>query len=121
MPHMSGFNRSLVNFKNGKHFPVNQNMSCKSKNVIYALVCTNCEEFYIGETKTELRTRMTVHRQQTNHQELTILRANEHFRICSGGHFRIFPLYKVNCESDSFRKRKEGLFINILQPTLNDK
>ena len=46
----------------------------------------NCGEFYVGETKTELRTRMTVHRQQTRHQYLTIIRANEHFHDCSGGH-----------------------------------
>ena len=31
-------------------------------------------------------TRMTVHRQQTRHQYLTIIRANEHFHDCSGGH-----------------------------------
>jgi hypothetical protein len=35
-------------------------------------------------------------RQQTTHQDLTIIRANEHFHDCSGGHFKIFPLYKVN-------------------------
>ena len=64
---------------------------------------------------------MTVHRQHTNHEELTILRANEHFRICSGGRFRIFPIYKVNCDSTFVRKQKEALFINILQPPLNDK
>jgi hypothetical protein len=36
---------------------------------------------------------MTVHRQQTRHQDLTIIRANEHFHDCSGGHFKIFPPY----------------------------
>ena len=37
----------------------------------------------------------------------------------SGGHFKIFPLYKVNTEGDFLRK--ETLLINILKPTLNDK
>ena len=36
----------------------------------------------------------------------------------SGGHFKIFPLYKVNTEGDFLRRRKETLFINILKPTL---
>jgi hypothetical protein len=49
-----------------------------TKNLVYAIICSNCGEFYVGETKTELRTRMTVHRQQTRHQDLTIIRANEH-------------------------------------------
>jgi hypothetical protein len=50
---------------------------------------------------------MTVHRQQTRHQDLTILRANEHFHDCSGGHFKIFPLYEVNTEGDFIRRRKD--------------
>ena len=70
--------------------------------------------FYVGETKTELRTRVTVHRQQTRHQDLTLIRANEHFHHCSGGHFKIFPLYKVNTEGD-FLRRKETLLFNMGQ------
>ena len=54
---------------------------------------------------------MTVQRQQTWHQDLTIMRANEHFHHCSGGHFKIFPLYKVNTEGDFLRRRKETLLI----------
>ena len=64
-------------FKNGQTFTVMQDISCKTKNLVYAIICSNCGEFYVGETKTELRTRMTVHRQQTRHQDLTIIRANE--------------------------------------------
>ena len=108
-------------FKNGRTFTVMQDISCKTKNLVYAIICSNCGEFYVGETKTELRTRMTVHRQQTRHQDLTIIRANEHFHDCSGGHFKIFPLYKVNTEGDFLRRRKETLLINILKPSLNDK
>jgi hypothetical protein len=82
-----------------------QDISYKTKNLVYAIICSNCGEFYVGETKTELRTRMTVHRQQTRHHDLTIIRANEHFHDCSGGHFKIFPLYKVNTEGDFLRRR----------------
>ena len=96
-----------------------QNQSTTGK-LVYAIICSNCGEFYVSETKTELRTRMTVHRHQTRHQDLTIIRANEHFHDCSGGHFKIFPLYKVNTEGD-FLRRKETLLINILKPSLNDK
>jgi hypothetical protein len=59
----------------------------------YAIICSNCGEFYVGETKTELRTRMTVHRQQTRHQDLTIIRANEHFHDCSAVKY---ITYKIN-------------------------
>jgi hypothetical protein len=63
---------------------------------------------------------MTVHRQQTRHQDLTILRANEHFHDCSGGHFKIFPLYEVNTEGDFIRRRKiTGHISHLLQYTLS--
>jgi hypothetical protein len=32
--------------------------------------------------------------------DFTIIRANEHFHHCSGGHFKIFPLCKVNTEEE---------------------
>jgi hypothetical protein len=89
-------------FKNGRTVTVMQDISCKTKNLVCGIVCSNCGEFYVCETKTELRTRMTVHRKQTRHQDLTIIRANEHFHDCSGGHFKIFPLYKVNTEGDLY-------------------
>lgn len=47
---MNLIEESSIYFKNGKHFTVKQNMSCKSSNVIYSLICLNCEEFYVGET-----------------------------------------------------------------------
>jgi len=112
---------SSIYFKNGRHFTVRQNMSCKSSNVIFSIICSNCEEFYVGETKNELRTRMTLHRQQTNHEDLTLIRANDHFHRCSNGRFKIFPLYMVNRQNDFLRRKKEELFINILNPGLNDK
>jgi hypothetical protein len=53
--------------------------------------------------------------------DIYIIRANEHFHHCSGGHFKIFPLYKVNAEGDFLRRRTETLLIYIRKPTLNDK
>jgi hypothetical protein len=44
------------------------------------------------------------------------------FRVTgTGGHFKIFPLYKVNTEGDFLRRRKETLLINILKLSLNEK
>jgi hypothetical protein len=38
-------------FKNGWTFTVMQDISCKTKNLVYAIICSNCGEFYVGETK----------------------------------------------------------------------
>ena len=56
------------NFK-GKVFKVNDDMSCKPKNVIYVLQCRGCNEQYIGET-VNLRNRITLHNQHLRHAEL---------------------------------------------------
>jgi hypothetical protein len=65
--------RNLVYIYEWTTFTFMQDVSCKAKNLLYAIICSNCGEFYVGETKTELRTTgMTVHRQQTRHQDLTV-------------------------------------------------
>ena len=84
-----------LTFKNGRTFTVMQDISCKTKNLVYAIICSNCGELYVGETKIELRTRMTVHRKQTIQQDLTIIRANEHFHHCSVRPFKISRCIKL--------------------------
>ncbi|CAD7966205.1 unnamed protein product, partial [Amoebophrya sp. A120] len=41
-------------------------ISCKTKNVIYAMQCTHCALIYIGQTKNMLRERFFDHRQKLN-------------------------------------------------------
>jgi hypothetical protein len=48
-------------FKNGGTFIVMQDISYKTNNLVFAIISSNCGELYAGETKTELRTRMTIH------------------------------------------------------------
>ena len=68
--------------------------------------------FKLRETKTELITMTTVHRQQTNHQKFTIIRGNEDCHNCSGNRSLILLLY-TTCQF--VRKQKENLLINILK------
>ena len=51
-------------FKCGKTFTIRTNMSCKSRNLIYCMICTTCGENYIGQTGTKLADRVRVHKQQ---------------------------------------------------------
>ena len=48
-------------FKNGRTFIAMQDISCKTNNIVYAIISSNCGELFAGETKTELRTPMTIH------------------------------------------------------------
>jgi hypothetical protein len=38
-------------FKNGRTFTVMQDISCKAKNLVYAIICSNCGEFYVITNK----------------------------------------------------------------------
>lgn len=48
---------SSIDFR-GKRFRINSDMSFQSKNLIYTIICDGCNQFYIGETGTALRTRI---------------------------------------------------------------
>jgi hypothetical protein len=53
---------SCITFKCGKSFSVNDNMSCKSKNLLYCITCNVCGNEYIGQAGTQLPARIRVHR-----------------------------------------------------------
>ena len=46
-------------FRNGKSFTVKHDMNCDTNNVINALICQNCNKFYIRQTCNELQKRIT--------------------------------------------------------------
>lgn len=110
---------SSYTFKNGFTFNVHFDMNCKSKNVIYALICESCSEFYIGQTGCELRQRVTVHRQQTKDDNLRFLYVNQHIHTCARNNFKVIPIYQMNTPCNIQRETKESLLISLLKPGLN--
>ena len=109
---------SSVRFKNGKEVTVKHNINCSVKFIIYAIICPNCHDFYIGQTK-DLRKRMTLHRQQTDTDEYRNLHVNKHIHNCADGQFKVFPFYKVLKNSVSLMSEKESFFIRTFKPPLN--
>ena len=104
---------------NGKTWHVKCSMNCKSRNIIYILICAKCRSFYVGQTE-NLRQRVTLHRQQINHEEYSHLAVSEHIRRCSNGNFQIMPIYQCDSHSSRLtRELKERDIITILQPDLN--
>jgi len=102
-------------------FNVKFNMSCESKYVIYALTCANCNLMYIGQTS-DLRSRLTVHRQQINNENHCFLPVSRHIRQCASHlypPFTVFPFYKVQDGNQALMDVKEILFIKKYKPMLN--
>ena len=87
---------------------------------LYALICEGCKCEYIGETS-NLRKRVTVHRQQINDPSTRMLKVSAHIDNCTTlqPKFKIFPLYKMSSDDTLLRRQKEKYFITSLKPLLN--
>ena len=54
-------------------------LSCKSSNVVYGVECSLCGLIYVGETKGQLRNRISGHRYEINHGSNQLL--YQHFNL----------------------------------------
>jgi ribosomal protein L31 len=92
-----------ITFKNERKWEVKTWMDCKSRNVIYAMICPKCRSFYTGQTE-HLRKRVTVHKEQIHHERYRHLFVSEHIAKCNGGKFNIMPIYQCQNPNRLFRE-----------------
>ena len=114
----STFHFSDINLE----FQIRSDMNCNSRNLIYVLFCNGCNQRYVGQSGDELRSRCRVHRQHIKNPETAPLNLSKHISQCATSkdpQFRIFPIYKMQCEDKDQRLRMEQHFINKLCPSLN--
>ena len=109
---------SKVTLKNGKQWTIKTTMNCKASNIVYTIICTKCQSFYVGQTE-HLRKRVTLHKEQILHKEYRHLKVSKHLHSCSDGEFKTFPIYQCTTSSRLFRESKEAELINLLKPDLN--
>ena len=102
--------------KTGKIFRIKSNMNCTARNVVYALFCSGCDQFYIGETVC-LRDRTNTHRSNSKYEGAG-MEVSKHLFRCGQG-FKICPILKVSDECKIARLVKEDLLIKLLKPDLN--
>ena len=98
-------------------FEIKYRMSCIVRNVVYATICKNCGQTYIGET-VNLRSRMTAHRSNSRNTDDASQVVSKHLSECGRG-FHVLPLYKLKEENKIARLVKEDFFIKLLKPDLN--
>ena len=79
-------------------FYVKKDMTCERSNLVYVVICSTCNEEYIGETgegKTRVRDRVRVYRQHIHQYQYQQLKYQKHFQTCGKGEFKIFPFFKL--------------------------
>jgi hypothetical protein len=105
--------------------------TCSTKNLVYLCGCLTCGFFYVGETGDTLNRRCSRHRPQKSDRDRFLREGpdknwsevRKHFAAENHSNsFWVAPL--VTCKEDapdSFRKKKEALWIRKLRPQLNVK
>ena len=95
---------------------INDNLNCKSKNLIYLIECKKCTKRYIGETKRQLHERFGEHRRsiQNHHQLIKPTPVSAHFNQPghSIDHLLLTSLELIHSKRDSVRKAREAHLIN---------
>lgn len=114
---------SSYEFKNGFMFNIKSPMNCASNNLLYVIRCLGCGEDYIGQTGTELRKRVTVHKQQIRDPSVRMIPLSGHIANCAANKiigFSIYPFYKFRSDTtENERVTKEKEFIRKYNPKLN--
>ena len=105
--------------KNGTTLERRTNMSCKTKDLIYVLICPTCKEEYIGETGIQLSSRMNLHRSQMTNPNYGILNVSRHLNDCGNNNFLVFPFIKCNKNCHIYREETEKHWRDIVQPGLH--
>ena len=100
-------------------FKIKNSFTCTTRNVIYVMICGNCDKDYIGQSSLEIRFRIAVHKQQIKDPGLRKLHVSKHIFECGKGNFRIFPFFKMFTNDQQERLNKEEYFIQKFKPALN--
>lgn len=105
--------------KNGTVLTRNKSMSCKSRDLMYLLICKTCRGEYCGETGDFLNLRMNLHRNQIEDSLYRKMRVSHHIHRCGKDEFEIFPFLKFHQNCHIYREEMEKHFRQIIKPELH--
>ena len=106
---------SLHTFKTtGDKFYLKEDMTCESGNLVHVVICSRCNEEYIGETgegRTRVQDRVRVYRQHIRQLQYQQLKCDEHFKT--------FPFFKLHSQNKYLREQCEKYFRDKFKPMLH--
>ena len=117
--HENVISENTYTTKNGTVLKRKMPMDCKTMDLIYLLVCTKCEEEYLGETGCTISERTNLHRSQIKNEKYRKLKVSKHIHECGGDKFKMFPFYKCTQQSHIYREEMEMKFRKLVCPKLH--
>ena len=105
--------------KNGYTLTRNYKMTCKSRDLIYLIICEGCYEEYLGETGCQINERTNLHRNQIETPKYAQIKASKHIHECGNNKFKIFPFHKCFKQCHIYREEFEQKYRKLVQPKLH--
>ena len=110
---------AMYTTENGTVLRRNAELTCKSRDLIYCIICPKCKGEYLGETGCTLNLRVNLHRNQIMTEKYRKLKVSSHIYDCANGDFKIFPFHKCNKDDHIYREEMEKYYRNKTQARLH--
>ena len=109
----------LFKFKNWHQpFVLKSNFNFETPNLIYVIICSSCNKEYIGQTRGQLKERLSIYRQHIRQPEYEKIEVKRHLQTCAKGIFNIVPFFKMK-ENKILRECYKDNFIKKFKAELN--
>ena len=105
--------------ENGTVLTRNYNMTCKTMDLIYLLICMSCKGEYCGETGIQINERINLHRNQISNDKYRKMAVCKHVNECGNNKFYIFPFHKCFKQDHVYRETLELFYREQIQPRLH--
>ena len=92
--------------------PLTKDFNCQTKNLVYLVHCTKCDNQYIGETKHTLEHRFNQHLGYVDNRDFRQA-TGRHFNLPghNKSHMTVTVLESIYTDDEAYRKKRESHFI----------
>ena len=104
-----------------KKFEISVPFNCESKNLIYVIICSGCNEKYMGQTQAMLKERLHNFRQYIRQPKKQQIDVEGHIRTCGGRSFKFMLNFAIQESNKILRESNKTYFIEKFRSALNKR
>jgi len=103
-----------INLYKMYNIPLNTNMDCNSKDLIYLIICSKCKKKYVGETTRKLKDRLNNHTSDIRLKKNTTISIHFNSYLHTLHHLQIISIQLLSSNQHTQRHEIEKYWINRL-------